>query len=236
MKKVYHPSNERGHANHGWLDSYHSFSFAHWYNPHKMNFGALRVLNDDSVMPKMGFGKHPHSDMEIISIPLSGSLTHRDSMGHSQEIKVGDVQVMSAGTGIEHSEFNSHSTEKVEFLQIWIFPKEKGITPRYDQKSFDSAHRNQQWQVLVHADDKEGEGLKIHQDALIRIIEMHGNTKTNYASIADSKGVYFFVIEGCFEIADSNVSKRDALGVWETSGVEVECIESGILLAIEVPM
>ena len=171
MKKVLHTSQTRGQANHGWLNAKHSFSFAQWYNPERINFGALRVLNDDIVAAAMGFGKHPHDNMEIITIPLRGSLRHQDSMGFSEVVKAGEVQVMSAGTGIFHSEMNASNQEDLNLFQIWIFPNKQGVTPRYEQKSYDLKDSEQRFLQLVspHANQ---EGVWIHQNAWIHLVSM----------------------------------------------------------------
>jgi len=164
MQTIFYPAPERGHVNFGWLDSHHSFSFGHWYDPAKVHFGALRVLNDDIVSGGGGFGTHPHDNMEIVSIPLKGSLAHKDSTGTDGIIRTGDVQIMSAGSGIRHSEFNHSKTEPTNFLQIWVFPKQRDIKPRYDQRRFDTKDRINKWQVVVSPDQKEN-ALWINQDA-----------------------------------------------------------------------
>jgi redox-sensitive bicupin YhaK (pirin superfamily) len=168
METILYPEKERGHANHGWLNAKHSFSFANWYNPHKINFGALRVLNDDIVAPGMGFGTHPHDNMEIITIPLKGKLEHKDSMGHTSVITTGEIQVMSAGTGILHSEFNASQTEAINLFQIWIFPNKRNVTPRYDQINIEYAKAENNFLQLISPDSKD-EGSWIHQDAWIFI-------------------------------------------------------------------
>ena len=177
---VLHKANSRGHANHGWLNSYHSFSFASYYEPDRMNFGLLRVLNDDTVAPGMGFGTHPHHNMEIISIPLSGDLEHKDSMGTQEVIREGDIQVMSAGTGIQHSEYNANKDREVKFLQIWIFPNQQGVTPRYDQISLDlEQQKNQLQQVL--SPNPDDQGVWIHQNAWFHMGYLNAGTQLSYA-------------------------------------------------------
>lgn len=235
MKTILHTADSRGHANHGWLNAKHSFSFAQWYHPERIHFGALRVLNDDIVAPSMGFGKHPHDNMEIITIPLRGSLRHQDSMGFSEVVKAGEVQVMSAGTGIFHSEMNASHHEEINLFQIWIFPNKQGVTPRYEQKSYDLKDSEQRFLQLVspHADQ---EGVWIHQDAWIHLISMEANTENTYTLKGKESGVYFMNIEGEFEIAEQVLNDRDALGVWETNEIRIQNKQKGKLLVIEVPM
>lgn len=236
MKTVLHKSADRGYANHGWLDTHHTFSFGNWYNPNQMHFGALRVLNDDIVSPENGFGQHPHADMEIVSIPLKGALTHRDTMGHAQAINTGDVQVMSAGTGLQHSEFNESKTDEVNFLQLWIFPEKRGVEPRYDQKTFDVSERKGMWQRIVQPKDAEGSGLWVHQNAYMHLIDLKSGDSTEYQLNSEGNGVYFFVIEGALNVADQHLDKRDGLGVWESSKVSLSATGESTVLAIEVPM
>jgi len=235
MKTIFHPAHERGHANHGWLNTYHSFSFANWYHPEKIHFGALRVLNDDIVEIGEGFGTHPHDNMEIISIPLQGSLAHKDSMGSEEFTHTGYVQVMSAGTGLTHSEYNGSPTEDVNFLQIWIFPKEKDIKPRYDQMKFDEADRKDKWQLLV-SPRKEDNVLWINQDAFLSRIDMKAGTSTNYNNHLSGNGVYIFVLGGKIEINRQALNKRDAIGVSETDSFEIKATSDAEILAIEIPM
>lgn len=235
METVFHPSTERGHANHGWLDSYHSFSFSSWYEPSKIQFGALRVLNDDVVAGGGGFGAHPHDNMEIVSIPLKGALAHKDSTGNEKFINTGDVQIMSAGTGLHHSEYNASKTDAVNFLQIWVFPKVNNIKPHYDQKTFDNDARKNNWQIVVSPDEKDG-GLWINQDAVFARTSLEANTKLNYATKFTGNGVYLFVIEGSIEVNGQVLNKRDAIGVSRTDSVEIKALEGADVLAIEVPM
>lgn len=236
MNKVIHRSSDRGYANHSWLDTHHTFSFASWYNPDQMNFGVLRVLNDDIVTPQMGFGKHPHADMEIISIPLAGALTHRDSMGHAQSIETGDVQVMSAGTGVEHSEFNQSKTESVNFLQLWIFPDKRGYEPRYDQKTFEIGSNTDAWIQVVKPFGAEGDGLWIHQDAYMHRAIMTESAALEYQVKSPGNGVYFFVIEGEVKIEGEQLQKRDGMGLWDTGNIHLQTNAGAEVLAIEVPM
>jgi redox-sensitive bicupin YhaK (pirin superfamily) len=235
MKTIFYPASERGHANFGWLDSYHSFSFGHWHNPEKVHFGALRVLNDDSVTAGAGFGTHPHDNMEIVSIPLHGALAHKDSTGTSEVINTGDVQIMSAGSGISHSEFNASKTDLVNFLQVWILPKQKDITPRYDQKTFDSSGRTNKWQVVVSPDATEG-GVWINQDARFSLAHIDEGTGLSYTNKFKGSGVYIFVLEGSVEAADNKLAKRDALGVYETDNINIRATHAAEVLLIEIPM
>jgi redox-sensitive bicupin YhaK (pirin superfamily) len=236
MKQVLHPAEQRGAANHGWLNSHHSFSFANYYNPEKMNFGLLRVLNDDTVAPGMGFGKHPHDNMEIISIPLSGDLEHEDSMGNKAIIKQGEIQAMSAGTGIFHSEYNASKTDEVKFLQIWIFPREKDVTPRYDQILLpDLSKANTLHQVL--SPNPDDAGIWVHQDTWFNMGTFDQGMSQSYEVQKAQNGVYAFVIDGSFEIEGQKLGKRDALGLWETDKIDFQSLEAGSrLLLIDVPM
>jgi hypothetical protein len=235
MKTILHKAETRGHANHGWLDTYHTFSFANYYNPERMHFGVLRVLNDDSVAPGMGFGKHPHDNMEIISIPLSGDLEHKDSMGNTAIIKEGDVQVMSAGTGVFHSEKNNNRDKEVKFLQIWVFPNKKNVEPRYDQISLkDIARENTFFQVL--SPDENDEGVWIHQDAWFSMGHFTESWEGGYTLKNPNNGVYFFVLEGNATIADTELNKRDGFGVWDTETVQVNADKGTRILVMEVPM
>lgn len=235
MKTVLHKSNTRGHANHGWLDSSHTFSFANYYDAERMHFGTLRVLNDDFVEGGMGFGKHPHDNMEIISIPLAGDLEHKDSMGNTTVIKQNDVQIMSAGTGVQHSEYNKNKGEKVNFLQLWIFPKVKNIEPRYDQKTFDPADRLNKWQEIV-SPLSDGKGVTINQDAWLHLANFEKGFKTEYEVKQQGNGVYVFVLDGDVTVGSEKLSKRDGLGVWETEKFPLSVISKAELLLIEVPM
>jgi len=235
MKSIFYPAAERGHANFGWLDSYHSFSFGQWHNPQKMHFGALRVLNDDQVKGGAGFGTHPHENMEIVSIPLSGALAHKDSTGTSEVINTGDVQIMSAGSGISHSEFNASKTDPVNFLQVWVFPKQHDIKPRYDQKTFDAAERINQWQVVVSPDEKDS-AVWINQDAKFSLATIEPGKELNYKNAFAGNGVYFFLLEGKATVADKELNRRDAIGVSETDSVGIKAIDAVSVLAIEVPM
>lgn len=236
MKTIFHPANSRGHANHGWLNSHHSFSFANYYNPDRMNFGALRVLNDDQVAAGQGFGSHPHENMEIISIPLEGELEHQDNMGNKAVIKAGDVQVMSAGTGVFHSEYNRLKEQQVKFLQIWVFPNKKDVTPRYDQITLDTSKmKNQLQQVL--SPNPDDDGVWIHQDAWFHMTELEEGKSLNYElRNPETNGVYAFVLEGSVTLANQNLSQRDALGVYETNAFDIIADKNAKVLLMEVPL
>lgn len=235
MKHILHTADSRGHAEHGWLNTYHSFSFADYHNPERINFGNLRVLNDDTIAGGNGFGMHPHRDMEIITIPLSGMLTHKDTMGNMGMVTAGEVQVMSAGTGVTHSEFN-YSPLPVSLLQIWIFPNTWGAEPRYEQKKFDVTKRQDAWQLLVSPEVRE-ESTWIHQDAFLSIVDLSAGREISYELHKEGNGVYFFVTEGEAAINEHNLLARDALGLWEIDEqVSVKASKKTTLLAIEVPM
>lgn len=234
MKTNIQRASERGNVNFGWLNSNHSFSFGHWYDPTKMNFGALRVLNDDVVKGGQGFGAHPHDNMEIISIPLKGALAHKDSTGTDGIIKTGDVQIMSAGSGIKHSEFNASKTEDVNFLQIWVLPREENIQPRYEQKTFDVADRKNKWQIVVSPDEKDG-GVWINQDAVFALVNVEKNTTLTYKNKFNNDCIYLFVIEGQIEINGEVLNKRDAIEISETAEFKIKAKTNSELLAIEVP-
>lgn len=235
-KTIFHPANERGHANHGWLDAHHSFSFANWYDPTKVHFGALRVLNDDIVRGGTGFGKHPHDNMEIITIILDGTLAHKDSMGHEQTIVPGEVQVMSAGSGVVHSEYNHDPHHSVNLLQTWIFPNKRGVEPRYDQRAFDEAGRKNQLQMLVSPIENDDEGLKIHQDAWIYRTKLDAGNRVGHKLHSNGHGAYIFVIEGQVEIDGKTLNKRDAIGISEAEAFEIKAAADSDVIVFEVPM
>jgi quercetin 2,3-dioxygenase len=235
MKSVLHKASTRGHANHGWLNSFHTFSFAQYYNPERVRFGVLRVLNDDTIEPGKGFGTHPHDNMEIISIPLEGDLEHKDSMGNTQVIHKGDIQVMSAGTGIRHSEYNRNTDKEVKFLQIWLFPRERGVTPRYDQMPLDpSRMKNTFLQIL--SPNPDDEGVWIHQDAWFHIGRLSKGTTLNYAIKRPGNGLYTFVLEGEVTVAGEALNKRDGFGIWDTDQVSYRADSDTEVLLMEVPM
>lgn len=231
-----HKAKNRGHANHGWLDTHHSFSFASWYNPAKMHFGMLRVLNDDNVSGGKGFGTHPHENMEIISIPLSGDLEHKDSMGTTSVIRQNDVQVMSAGTGVLHSEYNKNLNMDVNFLQIWIFPKVKNIAPRYDQKSYDPEQSRGQILRIVSPMEDKADTVKINQDAYISLTTIDGGGKISYKLNDSSHGLYAFLLEGEVDITNEKLFRRDAAAITNTELVSFKAQSESRLLLIEVPM
>ncbi len=235
-KTLFHAADKRGHANHGWLDAHHSFSFAGWYDPAKIHFGMLRVLNDDVVAGGSGFGKHPHDNMEIITIVLEGALEHKDSMGHTQAIVPGEVQVMSAGSGVLHSEYNHDPHKKVNLLQTWIFPNRRNVQPRYDQKMFDAAERINKLQALVSPIEKEDDGLKIHQDAWIYRTNLEKGKSLEHTMHSANHGAYIFVIEGGLSAHGHELGKRDALGVSETETLSITATENSDVVIFEVPM
>ncbi len=235
MNTVLHKSDTRGNANHGWLKSRHTFSFANYYNPERMHFGVLRVLNDDIVAPGMGFAKHPHDNMEIISIPLDGDLEHKDSMGNVAVIRKGDVQVMSAGTGVYHSEFNRNKNQEVKFLQIWVFPNKKDVTPRYDQISIREVEKdNEFYQIL--SPNKNDQGVWINQDAWFHLGNFDKRIKTGYDLKKTGNGVYIFVLEGSIKVGEQELNSRDGFGVWDLNSIQVESLEKSRVLLMEVPM
>ena len=238
MKTIVHTADSRGFANHGWLQANHSFSFANFYDPEKVNFGALRVLNDDLIAPSMGFSTHPHNNMEIITIPLKGELKHRDSMSEDwQSVLPGEVQVMSAGTGVFHSEINGSSKEHLSLFQIWIMPEKQNVEPRYDQKTFTEDDRQNRLQTLVAGfDSSEEEALKIHQDARISRIDLEGGKQFSYPTLSPGHGVYAMVIHGELELNGHKLSDRDAAGISETEAFEIRANTDTSLLFIEVPM
>jgi redox-sensitive bicupin YhaK (pirin superfamily) len=238
MKTIIHKADSRGFANHGWLQANHSFSFANFYNPEKVNFGALRVLNDDIIAPKMGFGTHPHDNMEIITIPLKGVLKHRDSMHDEwQSVIPNEVQIMSAGTGIQHSEINGSVDEHLGLFQIWIMPDKQNVTPRYDQKTFDVNDRKNKLQTIVSSIDGNHEGsLKIHQDAMISRIDLDKDATFNYTLKSNQHGVYIMNVYGKIVLDSEILESRDAIGVWETESLEVKAEKKSSLIMIEVPM
>lgn len=233
---ILHKANSRGHANHGWLESYHSFSFAGYQNPERMNFGVLRVLNDDTVSQGMGFGKHPHDNMEIISIPLEGDLEHQDSMGNTTVIKQGDIQVMSAGTGIFHSEYNKNKDQQVKFLQIWVYPNQKNVTPRYDQITLNLKDRHNKLQQIL-SPNAEDEGVWIYQDAWFHMGTFDADFETTYTIRKKGNGVYAFVLKGDFNIGGISVSQRDGLGIIDVASCDIKAVSNNAeILLMEVPM
>jgi redox-sensitive bicupin YhaK (pirin superfamily) len=234
MKTILHKANTRGHASFGWLNSYHTFSFGHYYNPERIHFGALRVLNDDTVKAGMGFSKHPHDNMEIVSIPLSGDLHHKDTTGRDEIIRQHDVQIMSAGSGIAHSETNANHDKEVKFLQIWIFPKEKNIEPRYQQKSFKPEDRLNQVLTVVAPDNEQA--VWINQDAWFSLANLEAGVEKTYQIKRKENGVYAFVIAGQVTINGEQLDARDGLGIWETDTINITANSNAEILLIDVPM
>jgi redox-sensitive bicupin YhaK (pirin superfamily) len=235
MRKVLHQADERGASDLGWLKSRFSFSFADWYEPTRMGFGALRVINDDTIAPLGRFGMHPHADYEIITIPLTGSVTHEDSMGNRGEVGAGEVQAMSAGTGIVHSEFNASVAEPLELFQIWIAPNVRGAKPRYSQKRFDSAGRTGRWQMLV-AEDGVPDTLPTYQDARILRADLETGTSLAYEIAHEGNGAYVLVIDGEVDVAGEHLGRRDALGISETREFALTATAPASVLLFEVPM
>ena len=235
MKKIIHRAEDRGHANHGWLDAHHSFSFASYQDDSKVHFGELRVLNDDTIAPSMGFGKHPHDNMEIVTIPLAGAIKHVDSMGNSGIIKVGDVQIMSAGKGILHSEHNASVSEPLNLFQIWVFPKVRNIEPRYEQKTFLVADRKNKFQTIVSPNKEDG-GVWINQDAWFSLGDFDAHQTVSYAPKLKQNGLYIMLVNGEVEIDGEILKKRDAIGL---SGLEVVTVKVNAdteLLVLDIPM
>jgi redox-sensitive bicupin YhaK (pirin superfamily) len=232
---VLHIASSRGHADHGWLNAYHSFSFASWYNPERIQFGMLRVLNDDTVAAGMGFGTHPHDNMEIITIPLEGDLAHKDSMGNSSTIKTGDVQVMSAGTGIQHSEFNPNADLQTKLFQIWLFPKYRNVEPRYQQITLDVAQQKNSFAQIL-SPNPEDEGVWIHQDAWFYLSDFEANFSKKLALQKQGNGFYIMNIEGEIEVNGEKLEKRDAIGIWETNEIEIKANTNSRFLIMEIPM
>lgn len=234
MKVVVDKANSRGYANHGWLKTHHTFSFANYYNPKRIHFGMLRVLNDDSVAPGEGFDTHPHKNMEVISIPLKGYLRHGDSIENSEVITPGDIQVMSAGTGIQHSEFNGSSKEQAEFLQIWVFPREENTPPKYKSYDIRSTQEKNEFGLIISPDGKAP--ASILQDAWFSMGEFEAGVIKEYKLHKKENGVYLFIIEGEVEVNDLVLSKRDGAGFWETDSITVEVLKQAKVLLMEVPM
>jgi len=235
-KTVFHPAASRGHANHGWLDTYHTFSFAGYNDSSRVHFGVLRVINDDTVAGGYGFGKHPHDNMEIITIVLDGALEHKDSMGHTEAIHKNEVQVMSAGTGIFHSEYNHNKSEEVKLFQIWIFPDKENVTPRYDQRVFAPEDRINKLQALVSPIDNNDEGLKIHQDAWIYRTALGKGNTVKHTLHSDKHGVYILMAEGSATVNSQKLNRRDGLGISQTSEIEILADTDSDIIILEVPM
>lgn len=236
MNTIVHKAESRGHANHGWLNANHSFSFADYYNPERMHFGVLRVLNDDTISGGKGFGMHPHKNMEIISIPLEGALEHKDSMGNSAVIKKGDVQVMSAGTGINHSEFNHYADQNTKLLQIWLFPNKQNVTPRYQQITLNDDERKNKLQQILSPNIND-EGVWIHQNAWFCLGQFDKDISYNYKVHAKENGIYAFVISGDFSIGEQTLNARDGIGIWNTKEIAFKALsKKSEILLMEIPM
>ena len=235
MKTIIHKADSRGFFDYGWLKTYHTFSFSSYYDPERVNFGMLRVLNDDTIEGGQGFGTHPHNDMEIVTIPLEGALAHKDSTGGEGVIYPDEIQVMSAGTGIRHSEYNHLNDGTTKLLQIWVFPDKKGHSPRYDQRFFDAGERKNKLQFIV-TPDKKDDNLWLNQDTYFALADMEKDKSINYKIHTKGSGVYLFIIEGKIFVGDNTLSKRDGIGIWETDEIEVTSKENSKLLFIEVPM
>ena len=235
MKTLLFKAADRGTADYGWLKPNYYFSFAQYHNPAKVHFGLLRVLNDDFIGGGGSFPTHPHDNMEIVTIPFTGALKHKDSSGGEGLIKAGDIQIMSAGTGVQHSEANASATEPVTLFQVWIFPKERNINPRYDQKSFDVTERANKWQTVVSPIDADNV-LWINQDAKFSLTNLEAGAAINYTNAFKNNGVFLVVINGSVEIDGQQLNKRDALGISEMENFTVKASENAELLAIEIPM
>lgn len=233
---ILHRAASRGDANHGWLHSRHTFSFANYYNPERMHFGVLRVLNDDWVAPAQGFPTHPHDNMEIISIPLSGDLEHKDSMGNVSVIRHGDIQVMSAGTGIRHSEYNKNADKEVKFLQIWVFPNQRNVTPRYDQITLDLKDRHNRFQQIL-SPSPDDDGVWIYQDAWFHLGEFDKGISKSYALHKKGNGVYAFILKGDVTIEGQDLHERDGFGIWDVASIQLRAnSDHAEVLLMEVPM
>lgn len=235
MNSVLHKANTRGSANHGWLKANHSFSFANYYNPERMHFGVLRVLNDDTIAASRGFGTHPHDNMEIITIPLEGDLKHEDNMGNGTVIKNGDIQVMSAGTGITHSEFNANNNREVKLLQIWLFPNKKNVNPRYDQIEIKSISKTNEFNQIL-SPFKEDQGVWIHQDAWFYLGEFNETSLQKHTIKKENNGVYIFVIEGKVKINDQELLSKDGFGIWSVNEIEMDINSNSKVLMMDIPM
>jgi len=232
---ILHKANTRGFADHGWLQSWHTFSFSSYYNPERVHFGALRVLNDDTVAPGMGFGTHPHDNMEIISIPLEGDLEHKDSMGNLSVIKHGDIQVMSAGTGIKHSEYNRNKNQQVKFLQIWVFPNKRDVQPRYDQRTLNFDDRNNTFQQVL-SPNPDDDGVWIHQNAWFHLANFDKDFTKTYDFKLNGNGLYVFVLSGQIQVGAQVLETRDGFGIWDVNQIEIKALSNAEFLLMEVPM
>jgi redox-sensitive bicupin YhaK (pirin superfamily) len=237
MKKILYPAHSRGSADYGWLKANYSFSFANYFDPQRIQFGALRVLNDDTIAPGMGFGKHPHDNMEIVTIPLSGGVLHEDSMGNKGTIMPGEIQVMSAGSGVTHSEFNASSSEPLKLFQIWLFPDRQNVNPRYDQKTIASLLKpNTLSPIVVPRDFAQEDQLWIHQNAYFYWGEFNQDTHYTLKLTGSGQGLYLMVAEGTATIDGESLNERDAIGIWEGDSCDISIKANTKILALEVPM
>lgn len=234
-KKIIHRAETRGHANHGWLDTYNTFSFARYYDPERIHFGMLRVLNDDTVAPGMGFSTHSHDNMEIVSIPLEGDMEHRDSMGNISVIKKGEVQVMSAGTGITHSEYNKNNDRLLKFLQIWVFPDKQGLEPRYGQAELDTGKMKNALLTIVSPEGGDG-STWIHQNAWFNLGELEKSKSVEYELNDKDNGVYIFMIKGEADVNGNDMHQRDGIGIWGVDKLKIEAVMPSEILIMEIPM
>lgn len=232
---VIHKADTRGHADHGWLNAYHTFNFARYYNPDRNQFGVLRVLNDDTVAAGMGFGTHPHDNMEIITIPLEGDLAHKDNMGNAETIKTGDVQVMSAGTGIQHSEFNPNADKRTKLFQIWLFPKTQNVRPRYQQITLDSSKQKNDFAQIL-SPNAEDEGVWIHQDAWFHLADFDAGFSKNYTLKKTGNGLYLLVISGNITVDGQELETRDGMGITDFDTLEIKATTDAKFLLMEIPM
>ncbi|MBK9717039.1 MAG: pirin family protein [Saprospiraceae bacterium] len=235
LQYTLHKAETRGDANHGWLHSKHTFSFANYYDPNRMHFGVLRVLNDDTVSAGMGFGTHSHNNMEIISIPLEGDLEHKDSMGNTTVIRKGDIQIMSAGTGIQHSEYNKNKDAEVKFLQIWIIPNKKNVTPRYDQITLNPLDRKNQLQQIISPNPDDA-GIWIHQNAWFYLADFDTDFSLSYSIKSKENGLYIFILNGQIQINDLTLHSRDGLGIWDTDQIDINVTANTSFLLMDLPM
>jgi len=235
MKKIIHKADSRGYFDYGWLKTNHTFSFSNYYDPERVNFGMLRVLNDDFVAAGQGFGTHPHNDMEIVTIPLDGALAHKDSTGSEGVIYPDEIQIMSAGTGIRHSEYNHLQNGESNFLQLWIFPDKKGHKPRYNQKSFNPEERRNKFQFIVTPEKKDG-NLWLNQDTYLSRVDLDNGNSINYKTHTQENGAYLFLIDGEIKVVDETLSKRDGIGIWDTDEFTISTANDSQILIIEVPM
>ena len=235
MKSILFKAADRGTADYGWLKPNYYFSFAQYHDNAKVHFGLLRVLNDDFIAGGGSFPTHPHDNMEIVTIPFTGALKHKDSTGGEGVIQAGDIQIMSAGTGVQHSEANASATEPVTLFQVWIFPKERNIKPRYDQKTFDVTQRNNKWQTVVSPIDADN-ALWINQDARFALTNLAAGKEITYTNAFANNGVFIVVINGAVTVDEQQLNKRDALGISETENFTITALEDAELLAIEIPM